>query len=175
MDFWAEAGDAWDLAELLRLAELAVAPDGLLKVDEPDLLLPGGMPGRINAQRLAGGLSAMDESAGGAPVMTRLILEGLASRYSSVLAQLAANSGKTLRKLYVVGGGSRNALLRRLTVEATGLELYIGSAESSTVGNFAVQLAALEDAKLGGDEYCEAVADWARCILSESGRPDAEY
>jgi len=175
MDFWAEAGDTWDLADLLRLAELAVAPDGLLEVDEPDLLLPGGMPGRINAQRLASGFSAMDESAGGAPVMTRLILEGLASRYSSALAQLAANSGKTLRKLYVVGGGSRNALLQRLTAEATGLELHIGSAESSTVGNFAVQLAALEDATLSGDTYCEAVADWARCILNEAGRLDVEY
>ena len=175
MDSWAEAGDAWDLAELLQQAELAAAPDGLLEVDEPDLLLPGGMPGRINAQRLACGFSAIDESAGGAPVMTRLILEGLASRYASVLTRLAANSGKTLRKLYVVGGGSRNALLQRLTAEATGLELHIGSAESSTVGNFAVQLAALEDAKPGGDGFCEAVADWARCILDESGRLDTEH
>ena len=53
----------------------------------------------------------------------------------------------------MVGGASRNEFLNRLTREATGLEVFRGSAESSTVGNFAVQMAVLEgsrDATRGG-------------------------
>jgi rhamnulokinase len=169
MDAWAEAGGTWELQELLRQAELAVVPHGVLEVDEPDLLLPGRMPDRINGQRRLRGFSEMDESPAGAPVMTRLILEGLASRYRQVLERVAAISGKTLRRLCVVGGGSRNALLQRLTAEETGLELHLGSPESSTIGNFAVQLAALEDAMLGGEGFCESVAEWAKCILDQEG------
>ncbi len=167
MEAWAEAGGAWELTELLGQAERATAPAGGLEVDEPDLVLPDDMPARINAQRIARGLAAVDESPAGAPLMTRLILEGLADRYRQVLERVAANSGKTLRKLYVVGGGSRNALLQRLTAEATGLKVHLGSPESSTVGNFAVQLAVLEDAAAGGDGLCDAVAGWARCLLAQ--------
>jgi rhamnulokinase len=50
-------------------------------------------------------------------------------------------TGKHLRRIYIVGGGSRNALLNRLTSEATGLEVHCGYVESATVGNFAIQLA----------------------------------
>jgi rhamnulokinase len=50
-------------------------------------------------------------------------------------------TGKPLRRISIVGGGSRNGLLNRLTQQATGLEVHCGYVESATVGNFAVQLA----------------------------------
>ena len=86
----------------------------------------------------------MDESGAGAPAMARLIFESLAARYAEVLGRIAVHSGKELKRLFIVGGASQNEFLNRLTREATGLEVFRGSPESSTVGNFAVQLAALE-------------------------------
>ena len=62
----------------------------------------------------------------------------------------------------IVGGASQNAFLNRLTQQATGLEVFRGAPESSTVGNFAVQLATLEgsrDPVTGA--YAEPVARWA--------------
>ncbi len=76
--------------------------------------------------------------------MVSLIMHSLAARYAEVLARVKHHTGKELRRLYIVGGGSQNALLNQLTAEATGLEVCCGSTESSTLGNFAVQLAALE-------------------------------
>ena len=143
-------------------------PQGLLDVDDPDLLLAGRMPQRINAQRARRGFEALDERPENAPVFASLIFHSLASRYAKVLDRVAFHSGKKLKRLFVVGGASQNDYLNRLTEEATGLELFRGSAESSTVGNLAVQMAVLEgsrDAVTG--RLCRAeVSRWAGSFVA---------
>ncbi len=154
---WAAEID-WTIPELIEAAEHLPAPPYVVQVDEPDLLLPGEMPSRINRQLAQRGLQMFDPGAAAAPRMVNLIMHSLAARYREVVGTVAQLSGKTLRKIYIVGGGSRNQLLNRLTAEATGLEVRCGSVESSTVGNFAVQLAALEAEPAGRD----AIAHWAQ-------------
>jgi rhamnulokinase len=163
---WAEQGFAPGVAELLRAAEGVPVPQTLLDVDDPDLLLMGEMPQRINRQLVAKGASALDESAAGAPAMVSLILHSLAARYAEVLGRVRSHTGKDLRRLFIVGGGSQNKLLNRLTAEATGLEVCCGSTESSTIGNFAIQMAALESPYgLDSAEFAGEVNSWA-CQLS---------
>ena len=145
---WAAEID-WTVPELIESAEHLPAPAYLLNVDEPDLLLPGDMPSRINRQLRQRGLPALEEAAAAAPKMVNLIMHSLAARYREIVNSVAHLTGKTLRKIYIVGGGSRNTLLNRLTASATGLEVRCGAVESSTVGNFAVQLAALEKSSRG--------------------------
>ncbi|MEG9438296.1 carbohydrate kinase [Edaphobacter sp. HDX4] len=160
---WAEKGFNPGVVELLRCCEDVAAPKMLLDVDDPDLLLMGEMPQRINRQLVAKGAKALDESPDGAPAMVSLILHSLASRYAEVLRRVEQHTGKKLRRLFVVGGGSRNAFLNRLTAEMTGLEVCCGSAESSTHGNFAVQLAALESSWLPDSSgFAAEVYEWAR-------------
>jgi rhamnulokinase len=50
--------------------------------------------------------------------------------------------GRKLERIHVLGGASRNKLLTELTEQRTGLPVEIGQPESSTIGSFAVQLAA---------------------------------
>jgi len=159
---WAAEGRAWSVPELVAAAEKVTKTEGLLDVDDPDLLLAGGMPQRINAQRVQRGLKALEEGAENAPAFASLIFHSLAARYAEVLERVAFHSGKKLKRLFVVGGGSQNNFLNRLTQEATRLELFRGAAESSTVGNFAVQLAVLEGSRnevTGAD--AEQVSRWA--------------
>ena len=170
MDAWQQAGVTFRIVDLIAQAELAPTPDALLDVDDPDLLLVGHMPARINAQRLAHGLPPMDESPANAPAIVSLILHSLAARYAQVLARIAADTGKTLKRLFIVGGGSRNQFLNRLTAKATGLEVHVGSAESSTIGNFAVQLAALEHQATGDEGFRAEVAAWASRLLQATTR-----
>ncbi len=167
IDKWVEDGRVWAVLELVAAAEAVAGPQGLLDVDDPDLLLAGRMPQRINAQRARKGLEALDEGAENAPAFASLIFHSLAARYAKVLDRVAFHSGKKLKRLFVVGGASQNDFLNRLTQEATGLELFRGSAESSTVGNFAVQLAVLE----GGRDpvtgaYAEQVSRWAGLFVA---------
>jgi len=167
IDKWAEDGRVWAVRELVAAAEAVARPQGLLDVDDPDLLLAGRMPQRINAQRARKGLEALDEGAENAPAFASLIFHSLAARYAKVLDRVAFHSGKKLKRVFVVGGASQNDFLNRLTEEATGLELFRGSAESSTVGNFAVQLAVLEgsrDPVTGA--YAEQVSRWAGLFVA---------
>jgi rhamnulokinase len=164
MTEWAAEID-WNVPELIAAAEHVPAPAGVLNVDDPDLLLPGEMPARINRQRKRRGLATLAAGAESAPQMTSLILHSLAARYREIVSSLGQITGKKFRRIYIVGGGSRNTLLNRLTEAATGLEVRCGAVESATIGNFAVQLAALEDPRPEG-VAAATVAQWAERILS---------
>jgi rhamnulokinase len=161
MEQWASEGQNWTVPDLVKAAESAVAPAGHIDVDDPDLLLAGNMVGRINAQRARSDLPAVTT----APEMARLIFESLAARYAQVLNDIMQITGKKLSKLYLVGGGSQNQLLNRLTEQATGLQVLCGAVESSTIGNFAIQLAVLEGATGDAGVEPKAVAKWAGILI----------
>ena len=172
MEAWREAGRAWEIGDLVAQAETVGAPDQCLNVDDPELWLAGDMPTRINRQRRTQGLAPVDESAEAAPVMASLIFHSLAKRYAEVLQQIEQHSGQRLRRLFIVGGGSQNRCLNRLTAEATGLTVLRGAPESSTIGNFAVQLATLERRRsdtVGAD--ADRVAEWA-AVLTSATHPE---
>jgi rhamnulokinase len=165
---WRDAGRGWNVPELIELAERLPAPEALLDVDDPDLLMPGNMPARINAQRERAGLPPCPGHPDAAPVMANLIFHSLAARYAEVLKNVAAITGRRLERLYIAGGGNRNAYLNRLTAERTGLAVHCAAVESSTIGNFAIQLASIEGEympKLG--VKAEDVARWA-AMLTEA-------
>jgi len=170
IEHWRSQGQIWTVEQLIDASANLDAPEGLLDVDDPDLLLPGNMPARINAQRKRSGLSAIPDGAGMAPKMTSLILNSLAARYAAVLESATSISEKTFKRLYIVGGGSKNRVLNQLTASATGLQVLTGSTESATVGNFAIQLAALEG-KYTNDVgvAANAVADWAAILSAPPG------
>ena len=170
MEHWRSQGQVWTIEQLLEACANFDAPQHLIDVDEPDLLLPGDMPARINAQLVRSGQASIPEGPGMAATMTNLILHSLARRYAAVLENAASITGNTLKRLYIVGGGSRNTVLNRLTSKATGLPVLTASTESATVGNFAIQLAALEGNYTAGiGVTAKAVSDWARELADEPG------
>ena len=128
-------------------------------------MLPGRMPERINAQLRRRGLTEIGTGPADAAEMAAFIFHSLAARYAEVLSNVVAITGKTLRRIYIMGGGSQNKLLNRLTAEATGLEVCRAGIECSTAGNFAVQLAALERESAGPGR---ATCGWA-ARLAEAG------
>jgi rhamnulokinase len=164
---WRSQGQVWTVEELVAACANLEAPGYLFDVDQPELLLPGDMPSRINAQLKRGGESPIPNGPELAAQMANLIFHSLADRYAAVLQNATSITGRSLKRLYVVGGGSRNALLNRLTARATGLEVLTGSTESTTVGNFSIQLAALDgDYSDGVGVSASAVAKWAGVLAS---------
>jgi len=144
MEAWAEAGVTLHLPELVATAATFGPHDYVLNVDDPDLLLQGHMPERINAQLRARSLPELSTNPKDAAEMVSFLFYSLAARYAVVLRKVSEITGKHFRKLYIMGGGSQNEFLNRLTAEATGLEVCRAGTECSTIGNFAVQLATLE-------------------------------
>jgi rhamnulokinase len=162
IEHWESLGWKCEIADLIEQCETLPAPDYCFDVDAADLLLPGDMPNKINAQRKRAGHASFPEGREGMPLMANSIFHSLASRYASVLKDIAHATGKKMTRLYIVGGGSKNHYLNRLTAERTGFEVLVGSSESSTVGNFAIQLAALE-----GAPSASGVGRWAGVLAAQ--------
>lgn len=170
MEHWRSQGQAWTVEQLIEACANFAPPECLIDVDDPDLLLPGDMPARINAQLNRMGRTSIAEGPDSAAKTANLVLHSLAARYAAVLQDATHITGKTFKRLYIVGGGSRNAVLNRLTAKATGLEVMTGSTESATVGNFAIQLAALEGNYTDGRGVnAKAVSEWARALSEQPG------
>jgi rhamnulokinase len=159
------AGDVWTVSDVVAACDGLMQPALLLDVDEPSFFHPGNMATRINEQLIAHGGQPIAEDVASLPEFANLIFHSLAARYAEVFRDASRLTGKTFQKIAVVGGGSRNAYLNRLTAQATGLEVVCGAAESSTIGNFAVQLATLE----GKPNDASRIAYWAHRMV------DAEF
>ena len=71
----------------------------------------------------------------------RCAYRSLARSYAQALAELEGNTGKTYDRLYIVGGGAKNAYLNRLTEEATGRKVVALPIEATALGNLKVQMA----------------------------------
>ena len=169
MDEWEARGVSWNLEELLRTCESLPAPDVMINVDAPELMVPGDALEKINAQLTAAGSRPHVADSIGVPALANLIFHSLADRYAKVVRSIESITKKKLRRVYVVGGGNKNQLLNRLTGERTGLEVVLGSSESTTIGNLSIQLAALDGEWVPGIGVpAEAVAKWAQRLTSIS-------
>lgn len=124
---------------LIASAETAPPFGGLFDPDDPDLARPGNMPRRILAACAAFGAGTPADDPGG---LTRAIFEVLALSYRRALDTIARITGVPPRRLHVVGGGARNALLCQFTADACGIPVLAGPVEATSLGNAMVQLKA---------------------------------
>jgi len=169
MDEWEANGVVWKLEDLLRECQSLAPPTHLIDVDSPDLMVPGAAVAKINAQLTSAGANPLVADSLGVPIIANLIFHSLAERYATVLRSIEATAKKKLRRVFIVGGGNKNLLLNRLTREKSGLDVVLSSSESTTIGNFAIQLAALDGEWAPGIGVpADAVAKWAHRLTSIS-------
>jgi rhamnulokinase len=132
---WAEEGRELPLERLLADAAALPAGGPQVDADSDEFIAPGEMPARIAAAVERGGGALSGEPA----VVVRCILDSLAAAYARTLEQAQTLSGRHPRAVNVVGGGSQNELLCRLTAAATGLPVIAGPVEATALGNVLVQ------------------------------------
>jgi len=165
MDEWELQGFNISFEDIVSRCASLPAPPALINVDEPELMLPGNMLGKINSQLERVGQPHFTVNHSNILLVANTIFHSMARRYAEVLSATGKITGRKLRRLFIVGGGSKNRLLNRLTAERTGLEIVLGSPESTTIGNFAVQMAALENPQAcAGGVTADSVAKWAEWL-----------
>ncbi|UFU05884.1 rhamnulokinase [Ruania halotolerans] len=142
---WAERGQQIGIEQLLTGAAHVPARRTVLNVDHPDFLPPGDMPARLAAHARSTGQPE--------PVtpgeVARCVIDSLAVAYRRAIADATSLSGKPVRVVHIVGGGSRNALLCQAAADAIGLPVIAGPEEGTALGNVLVQARAAR--VLGGD------------------------
>lgn len=146
---WEADGEALSYADLMAEAEAAGPARAIVDVDDRRLLAPDDMPEMLRTLARETG-QPVPETRG---ELTRCALESLAAHYGNTLREMDVVLGRKTERLHVIGGGSRNTLLCRLTANACGIPALAGPAEATAIGNALVQamgagaLTSLEEAR----------------------------
>ena len=70
------------------------------------------------------------------------VYHGMANGYKQAVIELEEITGKTYNNIYIIGGGSLNTLVNRLTEEYTGKKVIAWEVEATAIGNIMAQEAA---------------------------------
>ena len=74
----------------------------------------------------------------------RCAYRSLALSYMNAVRELQHNTGNHYDRIYIVGGGAKNAFLNRLTEEASGKKVIALPIEATAIGNLKIQMQASE-------------------------------
>jgi len=129
----------YEYAELTQLAEQAIPLRSLINPNDARFVKPDAMPDKIAAFCRETG-QPVPTTAG---EFTRCILESLALLYRKTLDQMEDATGKPIKTLHIVGGGSKNTLLNQFSANATGRTVIAGPVEATAAGNVLIQAIAL--------------------------------
>ena len=72
----------------------------------------------------------------------RCAYRSLALSYADALRELERNTGRQYDRIYIVGGGAKNAFLNELTEKATGKKVIALPIEATAIGNLKTQITA---------------------------------
>ena len=136
---WSEEGRTYGYDQTVAMAESATPFQAFIDPDLPQFLPAGDMPSRIKdyCQNSGQEVPQIPEE------LLRVIYESLAMKYRYFLNLLVKVSGKEVKKLHVLGGGSRNRLLNQFCANAMQIPVVAGPTEATSIGNAMVQLIAL--------------------------------
>jgi rhamnulokinase len=127
---WEREGRSVDLPTLLEAAT-ALPSGSVFDANDARLAAPGDMPSRIAQCCIEAGQPVPQTPA----EFVRAINESLAEAFARAVRDAAELSGKNVKVIHVVGGGSQNALLCQLTANRSGIPVIAGPVEATALGN----------------------------------------
>ncbi len=131
---WKAAGLPTDYDYLLSEAEKSPYAD-IIDVDDPLFTTAREMEKAVRSYCRDHNLPEPETQGD----MVKCVLLSLATRYKRGVADLASMLGKEVKRIQVIGGGSRNKLLNRLTEQVTGVTVEAGAVEATAIGNILLQ------------------------------------
>lgn len=132
---WRRCGREYTYDELEELTSGARPFGSLIDPDDPAFVNPASMPEAIRNYCRERGMVVPE----GDGALARCIFESLSLKYRMVLDSLQCMAPFAIRRLHVIGGGARNALLNQFTANAVGLPVIAGPGEATAIGNVMVQ------------------------------------
>lgn len=132
---WAGEGKITDYDKLINEAEASFFPS---RVDVDDSLF-------VNPFNMSDAIVAYCRNSGQpVPVLqgefVKCVLVSLAERYRKGIMGLNELLPRPVKRLHIIGGGSQNRYLNKLTEIATGLSVEAGPVEATAIGNIKLQM-----------------------------------
>jgi sugar (pentulose or hexulose) kinase len=135
---WAGQGRVHDYSQLEAIARESKT-SAIVDVNNARFFSQGDMPARIREFCVETNQPPPEDDA----EIARCVLNSLANEYRIVAEQLDDLAGKRHDAIHIIGGGSQNNLLNKLTSKATGRQVFAGPVEATALGNAIAQLVAL--------------------------------
>ncbi len=130
-----ETGKKYSFPELSEMAQKSTF-DGKVDVNDNAFFAPESMLGAIKEY-----LGKPELELGDA---LRCVYHSLAQSYADTVKELETVTGKTIRRIRIVGGGCQDNYLNRLTAEYSGKPVTAGPIEATAIGNLMSQFMALD-------------------------------
>ena len=112
--------------------------DGIYDANDSRLLAPKSMMAAISECLVEKGFDAPSDVAD----TVRAAYRSLAASYAKAADSIERMTGNKYDTIYIVGGGSKDEFLNKLTAEFSGRNVVTGGTEATAIGNLAVQLIA---------------------------------
>ena len=123
-----------ELSDMARAADIA----SLVDVDDMRFLAPKSMMDTVKTLCAESG-QQVPQTVG---EVCKVVYLSLSQCYGRAVRQMEEVTGRTYRRLHIVGGGCQDGYLNELTAEATGKAVYAGPIEATALGNLLVQMLA---------------------------------
>ena len=132
---WKRQGEVVSFDELSNMAMASKPHACFINPDYLEFQTPGNMPKRIaEFCKMTG--QYVPETKG---EIVRCIFDSLAMCYRSTVEKIDEITGKKAPFINIVGGGTKEVPLCKLTADACGRPVYTGPVEATALGNIAVQ------------------------------------
>jgi rhamnulokinase len=138
MQHWRLSGKQLHWNDIINAATEADNFWSTFDPNDPRLGDPGDMPTKIQAYCRATN-QQVPTTIG---EITRCALQSLSLKYRSAIEALQRITGRQIKTIRIVGGGSLNSLLCQMTADACNRVVIAGPAEASALGNVMLQAVA---------------------------------
>ena len=141
---WAAGGVELGYDELIAAATAVAGSEKASAIIDPD------WDGFYNPDDMAAAIvdrcGQTDQPAPESPgEFAQVIFASLADNYARTVELLREKTGRKLSNILMMGGMARNAYLNDLTADRAGVNVVVGAAEATAMGNVAIQMAALRE------------------------------
>ncbi len=134
-----EEGKSYSYDDMEQLAVKEKAFLSFIDPDDPTFATPKDMPKKIRDFCKKTG-QPIPENDG---ALVRCIYESLAMKYRYAIEQIQENTGKKFEVLHLLGGGTKDSFLCKMTSDSLNLPVVAGPTEATAIGNIVLQLIAL--------------------------------
>ncbi len=152
---WQRQGEDYSYADLEKLALEAEPFKCFIDPDAPEFVPHGNIPKRVQEFCKKTG-QYVPQTVG---EIMRCIYESLAMKYKLTFEKLCECTERDYPVIHVIGGGTKDTLLCRLTANSCNRTVKAGPIEATVMGNVAVQLMS--------DNSVESISE-ARKIVADS-------
>lgn len=130
----------YSFTELTAMAENSTY-QGMFNVNDKAFFAPQSMIEAINNDFINRGIAPPE----GIGDVCRSVFLSLADCYAKTIEGVSNVVGKKFNALHIIGGGSQNKLLNKLTAKSTKLPVIAGPTEATAIGNVLIQLIYLNE------------------------------